>query len=284
MNSITAQNILKLQECFNVEVAQRVPIISHYPIGIEIEVKWRDYYPDLWEKYLSKNKYANLSELEKESLTEECTKRELILYEKLNKIAQCGISKGGDKYWEFVFEPVTNLELLDRQIRILQEIGALPDGRHSLHITIGGLKACKDVYYMLLVMEILMCSQERILSAFNKDQPKCSATWARKGMGGIFEKCAKELKHGYENAVELRTLELSADMDLYSDMKWLVSMLNTIQEKKQGLSTIKVEQWNKTVEKISQKLSDCYCEDKNWQKPNLDPASWQNYAHNFFIK
>lgn len=165
------------QDCFEKK------IISICPIGIEIEVKWRDYFPELFDKYLKNTNFKDLSDVEKENLTQECYILEDKLLPVLNKVTECGIEKGADKYWEFAFPPTSNINHTVEQIRILNKINAIPEGKHSLHLTIGGINNNRDTYYLLLLLEVLFCDKERLQSAFHKDNKQLSSTWARKGMG-----------------------------------------------------------------------------------------------------
>lgn len=282
MNKVSKNIIANLEKEFLIKAEEKPAMVSPYSIGIEIEVKWRDYFPELYQKYLLNKSFKELTVNEVRLLTEECNRQEEVLLPILNKVTQCGVNKGADKYWEFSFEPVTDIELLNRQLEILKLVGAIPGGYHSLHITIGGLKPSRDIFYALMIMELLMCTKERLYSAFNKENKKLSSTWAKKGYGGIFIKEANDLKYNSPYAVELRTLCYDTASDFYADMSWLIEALHNIKKKELLLIDNKVIAWNNSVYKLSQSFKNNGLSDVNWKKPNICPEIWENYILNYF--
>lgn len=287
MNNISQQVLTNLEKEFNLQSQINHVWQGIAPIGIEIEVKWRDYFPELWDKYLKNTTYKDLSDNDKKSLTEECSKLEEVLVPKLNATVDCGLEKGADKYWEFAFGPATQMDLMVGQVNVLQQANLIPSGSHSLHLTIGGLNGNKDSYYMLLLLESLYSTGERIKSAFHKENAALSGTWARKGMGGLFVKDKNDLKHGYETAIELRTLELS-DKHNIEDIVYLSSFLSDIIYIKKGQDSVlkesysnKITMWNNFVSKSSEILENYGLADKNWKKPNLSPEYWLQYISVF---
>lgn len=287
MNKLSQQVLTNLEQQFNVQSQINHVWQGICPIGIEVEVKWRDYFPELWEKYLKNSAYKDLSPIDQQCLTQECSQLEKILLPKLNATVNCGLEKGADKYWEFAFGPATQMNLMVGQVNVLQCANLIPSGSHSLHLTIGGLTGNKDSYYMLLLLETLFSTKDRIKSAFNKDNANISGTWARKGMGGLFVKDKNDLKHGYETAIELRTLELS-DQNNIEDIIYLTSFLSDIIYAKKQNNTVlnqsyqeKINIWNNFVNKSAEKLENYGLSDKNWKKPNLSPEYWIQYIDLF---
>lgn len=246
-------------------------------LGIEIEVKWKHYFPTLWEKYLKNSSYNNLSAENQTALTHECSELEKYLLPKLALTEQSGIQKGQDKYYEFAFPPVKNIYLLNSQINILKKENLIPIGEHCIHITIGNLTANKDSYYLLLMLELLMCSKERIASAFHKENKALSSTWARKGMGGIFVKESRELQYNCSHAIELRTLEINNDTDLLYILKLTSLISDTILNKNRNIKDDNTYFWNNWITKVQTILNEENLIDTNWKKPNLTPEYWHNY-------
>jgi hypothetical protein len=74
---------------------------------------------------------------------------------KLKTVTALGIPKGRDGYWEFAHLPTRHVETTLAEIGTLRSIGLLPNNqKHSLQITLGGLKRNKDVYMLLGILEI----------------------------------------------------------------------------------------------------------------------------------
>lgn len=251
------------------------------PIGVEIEIKWRDYFPQLWEKYLKNSPYSSLSLEKQTELTKECNKEEEILLPKLNKTITCGIPRGSDKYWEFAFNPSYNVSELIDQVETLQKTGLIPKGNHSLHVTLGNMKLTEDAYYLLLLLELHYINEDRIMSAFNKQNQKISASWARKGMGGLFLKDARELAFNSSCAIELRTLELSKNHSIKEVLLKTCFWSEIIIDKQNQITNSKVDIWNQLLFEMKQIVKSYNLTDENWKKPNIDPTVWLSYVNSF---
>lgn len=277
-----AQDILnKLQDRFNYYPSSNNNYQALCPIGIEIEVKWRDYFPQLWDKYLKNTPYKELTPEQQQALTLECTLLEKELIPLLEATVECGVEKGADKYWEFAFGPATQMHLIINQVKVLQEVNLIPSGDHSLHITIGNLTDNKDSYYMLLLLEMLFSTKERIATGFHKDNVNLSGTWSRKGMGGLFVKDSSDLKYGYTKAIELRTLQLSNNTDIENILN-LTSYLSDINyNKMQKIQTEENKLWDTWRDGAIEILVKNNLIDSNWKKPNLSAQYWHNYINQF---
>lgn len=251
------------------------------PIGIEVEVKWRDYFPQLWDEYLADTSYQELSSDKKHELTSRCAALEEFLLPRLKATAACGIEKGADKYWEFAFPPVTDVYILADQVNILKTEGLIPAGSHSLHVTVGGLHASRYSYYMLLLLEMLSCDANRIASAYHATNSKLSATWARKGLGGIYQKDAGDLQYGFSQAIELRTLALSNEMDVAKLLQTVSIISDTIHCIKHGRESDVTRAWKCFVDQAQQVLDEYGLDDTNWKKPNITQEYWDVYIDNF---
>lgn len=181
-------------------------------IGAEVEVRWRSYFPHLWRKYFlnGRRSYEQLSDYEKQKLTEECSRLEEGLLRNLQAIEKIGVPRGNDRYWEFAFLPVHHPATLIREISTLRGSHMIPErNRHSLHITIGGLPQSKDTGFLLMLLELLgYTSPERIKAGSVADRV---ATWDRKGRAGQRPRDPSVLLLGKTEGVEFRTLELPKD-------------------------------------------------------------------------
>lgn len=252
------------------------------PIGIEVEIKWKYFFPSLYDKYLKNTPYNLLPKETQNALTLECNELEKDLIPLLKLTEQCGIEKGQDRYYEFAFPPTKNIFLIYDQVSILQQYKLIPKGIYSIHFTLGELTNTKDTYYLLLILEALMCNKERIKEGFHKENKKISATWAKKGMGGIFLKESHELKHNYKNAIELRTLVLDTknNNDLNINHLKLISFISDIIYCKQNnidnhKENIKI--WDELISKIDTVLINHNLSTNNWKKPNLNAEEWNIY-------
>ena len=281
INAESELTIENLTQCFPTLLKRYEPYFAQNPIGLEVEVKWRDYFPGLWNKYLADTPYKMLAPELQKALSEECTELEKSLLPALELTQSCGVPKGADKYWEFAFAPVTNIELVCTQIDILQFHNLIPPGQHSLHMTLGNMRESKDSYYLLLLLELMTCDTKRIMTAFHKENHKLSASWARKGLGGLFVKEERELQHGAKEAIELRTLELTGHYNLYPFLKITSILSDIIINKQKKIPDMRVHAWNEFRHVAESLLKEKGLADENWKKPNLSPHYWQHYVEQF---
>jgi hypothetical protein len=269
----------KLNKEFDTDIQLKNTLLATNPLGLEVEVKWRYYFPTLWDKYLASCSYKDLSKEEQQNLTQECNALEQHLLPKLEKTVSCGIPKGLDKYYEFAFTPCCNIELITGQIDLLKEQQLIPEGLHSLHITVGNMKIDKNAYYLLLLLELITLEPQRIMEGFHKEHKNLSSAWARKGLGGLFQKESDDLQYGSTSAVEFRTLQINEKTDIY-ELLSLTSYVSDIiiNEQKNG---IKHALWSSFIEDSQEVLLKYDLADKNWKKPNLSPEYWQLYINHF---
>lgn len=243
------------------------------PIGIEIEVPWKAYFPDLW-----KPGFPNLCDAEMWLIWQECTEHERILLPRLQKTVECGVPKGADRYWEFAFDPVTDPSIVCNQYSILQANGLLPKGRHSLHITLGGLRVTRDTVFLALLLECMASSRERIMTGFHDEV--ISKGWARKGFAGVFEKEGDhDIQHGYQYAAEIRILHVPDTVeDLYRLLYKAQKYAFAVQQTQAGKS---VMWWNKLVFRLGAILEYHKLPNRNWRKPHLEPEVWNSFADQY---
>ncbi len=267
------RTITNLEKEFNIKTQYRKELYCQkFTIGIEIEVKFKYYFPDLYKQYFEGGKWKTLPYEDQCLINKEIDIFEESTLNKLQKTIECGIPKGKDKYWEFAFNPVNDLSLLIKQIDILKAIDLIPPGRHSLHITIGGpswysVKETRPLtFYALMILELLFSDRERVADGFGPDKVS-NATWAKKGMGGILEKNEYELE---DNIVgfEFRSLILKDDTNLED----LFGMLIFIMTDPRGI---------KLIEEIKKRMLLIGLPDVNWKRPAIKPEIWNLYIEKF---
>lgn len=262
-----SQTVNNLISEFDHTLEERPSIVSKYSVGVEIEVKFRYFFPELFRDFFENKSYSLYPPETKEKIDMLISEQEKELLPKLERTVALGIPRGLDKYWEFAFNPVYNLTLLYYQIEILKKVNLIPAGRHSFHISVGGIQQSSDLFYFLMILELLFIDKERIKSGFSKKDGHYSDTWAKKGMGGIFKKGKYDLL-GSDRGVEFRTLYIDEHTDIYRMFQILSSFLNGTY-KKEALANIK------------QEMLKVGLPDKNWEKPHLKPEIWEKYIAHF---
>ncbi len=241
-----------------------------YSIGIEIEVKFKYYFPELYNQYF-KNNYYNENIEERAEIDKIIYIYEKCLLDKLEKTIDCGIPKGNDRYWEFSFNPVYNLQLIINIINLLKQVDLIPNGQHSLHINIGDFELKKDIYWVLLILEVCFIDKNRIINGLKNDVNYLTPnTWAKKGVGGIMAKNNYLLKDT-NVGVELRTLYIDDTTDIVK----LFKTLNYF------LVKIKTDENIEILNEIKEYCINCGLEDINWGKPHLNKKYWDDYIDNF---
>jgi len=266
-DKISTETISKLESAFKVNSSHFDTAVSSVSIGIEIEVKFKYYFPEIHKKYFTNLKdYLALDYSEKTKIKLEIAEAEKELQEKLEKTIECGIPHGLDKYWEFAFNPAYDISLICKQVDILNQLNLIPKGKHSLHINLGDVKLTPKMYWILMTLELLYCSKERISSGFSKTVNYMSASWAKKGDGGILIKNYNDLQDS-EQGVELRTLQFNGDAKkLYEILNTLCFFLNN------GDNIISV---------LKKETKNVGLPNSNFGKPHLNPDVWQKYIENF---
>ncbi len=236
-------------------------------IGVEIEVPWSSYFPDLWEKYrLAELRVGDLPPSELDALQADCFEIEKILLPRLQATVECGIPRGNDRYWEFAFRPVYETSLLARQVELLTQAGLLPrDKRHSLQVTIGGIAPCRSLYYLAMVLELFHVDPSRVRSGIAKRQQIIHSGWMRKGRAGIHRKEADELEAGAQVASELRLLQLPTEAVEFAQlMKTVQWGANAIADLQDDLESDRTQNWKAVELACSQSLVRNGLPDQNW--------------------
>lgn len=241
-------------------------IISKFSIGVELEIKFKYLFPELHEKYfLNIDAFNALTDEERSVINKEIGDAEKFILERFNKTIECGIPKGLDKYWEFSFTPVYNLALIIHQVDILIQTGLIPEGKHSFHITIGGAEIKPEMYWNLLILELLFCDKERIASGFSVYDGR-NAAWAKKGEGGILIKNQFDLVEETQG-VEFRTLYLDTNKNNLPLL--LIALKDLLNNEFDLIETVKLE------------VMSLGLPDRNWRRPNTQLKIWKKYIENF---
>lgn len=273
INRRPLETLHNLHEAFGRNTATCVGVSRIVPVGIEIEVPWKAYFPDLWSE-----DFHTLSEERMAEITEECTRREAVLLPKLRKTIECGIKRGCDRYWEFALDPVTDISLIVNQVAVLRQAGLIPGDSNSLHITFGGLRVSRYSYYVALVMEALSVTPERVRSA--NYTTTSSKGWARKGKAGVFEKEGSyDMMHDYNYGTEIRMAQLperNSRLALMLDIsqRMAVEMYHI----QCGVLTTK-HQFDSFISELATVLFRAGLPDRNWGNPHTEPDIWDLYAH-----
>ncbi len=259
------ETIKNLQKLINKEYEEKESLISKYTIGAEIEVKFKYYFPEIFQEYFKDKNWFSYSDEEKKIITDKIDEEEKVIRPLLEATVEAGIPKGLDKYWEFSFNPVNNMTLLYYQIELLKLGNLIPKGEHSFHLTIGGIKPNKNMYHILMILQLLFMKKERILSGYNFEK-HLNTTWAKKGRAGILIKNHNDLINA-EDGTEFRTLCIYDDTDVYFLLKTLHNLLNN--------------KFDSLISKVITNMSEYNLPDKNWENIHKNVDLWKRYDDNF---
>jgi hypothetical protein len=257
--------ILNLQKLINKEYEEKESLMSKYTIGAEIEVKFKYFFSDLFKEHFENRKWNEYTQEERDYISSKIDEAEKNIRPLLEATVEAGIPKGLDKYWEFSFNPVNDMTLLYYQIELLKLGNLIPEGEHSLHISIGGLSVDKKIYHVLMILEFLFLKKERILKGYDSVK-ELNTTWAKKGRAGILKKNQNDLIDA-ENGAELRTLCLYPETDLYTMLKTLHYLLHN--------------DCYHLINPVIDKMKQMNLPDKNWENFYKNPDIWEKYVENF---
>jgi hypothetical protein len=264
------KTVENLSSAFSIPVPNIDDLFCPYSIGIEIEVKFRYYFPDIFDQYFTDGKFDTLTQEEKLRISTLIAQQETIILPQLEKVVYCGIPKGVDKYWEFSFNPVYNIKYLIQPILILKELNLIPSGRHSLHITLGGIKPTRTIYWILAYLQLLYIDKHRIQEALEKADIGNGYSWGKKGLAGILHKFQSDLEECREG-FEFRTLYI----DDQSDIIGLFTTLNTLLTMHHSCQHIEA------LDQLANKFKDFGLTDDNWGRPHQNQKKWEQYVEYF---
>lgn len=270
-NKEAIANLDRVAKHFGKELTIYEPILCDYSIGIEVEIKFRDFFPELFEKYFKDRTWDTYSPCEQATISDEITVEEerLEIKERLEKITELGIKKGRDCYWEFALDPVTDLSIILTQLDLLSQLEVLPEGAHSLHVTIGNLKSNEETYWIFAFCELMFSSAERISSGFDLRK---RMTFFKKGRAGLVVKRWRLV--GCDSAVEFRSLELVVDGELsvtHDKLVFLNKLLTSKPFRDEAISRAKGT------------FKDLDLPNENWGSYSDNPEVWDRYANNYEV-
>lgn len=218
-------------------------------IGIEIECPFSFYYPDLYERYFkSGKKFHEYSSYQLKGLNQELQKRQPLILQKLTNFSrQNNITRGQDRYWQFVFPPQYDCSKHYQIIRKLTNENLLPlEKPLSVHFTISGIDRDK-AYAVLFFLELKYLTKERLLQGFGNQY--FMPAWGKKlCKTGILKKDSRKLIDA-DYAYQLRILKLKmSDMpDVFSDLNKHINNGIIIEQAKNKCKELGLQwkPWNK---------------------------------------
>lgn len=255
------------------------------PIGIEIEVKFSEFFPEIWRAFgLECRGVRSMSAAELQSFSECCTLAEAPVLKLLHETVVAGVPRGNDRWWEFALDPVHDVALLFDQVVLLSACGALPRNRpHSLQVTLGDIAPCPDVYYLAMLLELRTVDQARIDYGLSQAENTIFTGWARKGRAGVYEKVGMDLKHGSVVGCELRALQLPTDdetlLQLLREASWAANVIAGKQGARARSAPEAEERWAEFVHDARSALKFHGLPDRNWSNgERIDQAAWRGFA------
>jgi hypothetical protein len=274
--------VTRLADAFGVRARPYIGRQISVPMGIEVEVRFHAFFPEIHRKYLSGRSFDSLDPAQKAAMSMDTSRAEEVLLPLLQRTVECGVPRGADRYWEFALNPCADTGLITQQLALLRDIGAIPSGyRHSLQITLGGLEAGADTGVLLFATELLHGMPSRIGQAFKQFLDGTPRNWAAKGRGGIFQKGGRDLIHGYGVATELRTLELPDDLDatlaLLDDVAAGAEILHRAGDGEPQAR----KSWDAFKLVAYESILSHGLPIANWRKPHQEPEIWERYIEVF---
>lgn len=277
LDEAAAKMLADLEDAFAVRSTTWPSIHSIVPLGVEIEVPWRAYYPLVWKKYFQDGKraYKDLSEEEQADFSALCAEVEVELFQKLEKASKCVPMFKGKRYWEFCLPPVHDLGILMSILQVLEKIGLCPfSGPHRTQITFGGLSITSYAYRVLMYLELRYGSKERMLQGTEIEG------WAFKGQAGLYQKKKEDLQFGYEKGIEFRPLILPPSLEEFSqlvrDSASLGAELQLLEQ--DGKPSERLERFS---DKLSLMLQSRGIPDERWDNPRVDIFPWKKFIQYF---
>lgn len=271
----------QLAAAFGLARHRPTPCPGTTPIGLEIEVPWSSYFPELWERFdLAHRKVRDLSVAETNALSAACADLEKDLLPRLHRTVACGVPRGNDRYWEFALDPVHDVTLLTHQVALLGDAGLLPrNRRHSLQITLGNLRATADVYHLAMLLELHTVDAHRVTFGLDQARAIVHTGWARKGQAGVLQKGASDLKHGSTVACELRLLSLPTEDGAFDHVMRLASFgANAIAQVQAGQTSELTERWRAQVAWQGRVLREHGLPNRRWKDRSQDASVWAGFA------
>jgi hypothetical protein len=255
---------------FGIELKRFEPIECNTSIGIEVELTFKSFFPVISEKYFKNKTWDSYTHEEKEIIDEEITivENTLGVKHRLEKTLELGIKKGRDCYWEFALDPVTDLSIILTQLQLLSDLDLLPDGEHSLHMTVANLENNQETHWIFFLAEMLFSSKKRIETGFSKDK---KLTYFRKGKAGLLLKRWQLVD--CKEAIEFRSLELviknRESSITHKKLEYICKIIND--------SVFR----NSELERCKTLFSVLNMPNKNWGNYKDNPEIWDSFSDNY---
>lgn len=264
--------IARLRESLNLPPAEQKPEIkSPLSIGIEVEMTWRQAFPDLAAQWPQEG--VSPKDVDKTSsaylrFSEEYDRHDKQMKPLLEQTKQVIPRPWRDAYWEFSFLPSNNVTVTTQELAILYDLGILSDNHsYALHMTVAGIDNNRDAYAFLCSLEQNGgTTPERILAA----QTSRTGAWACKGEGGLLRRQPSELVGDHRVGYEFRTLVASSQEQLTGLLVTAADLATLMQDK---------EAWANHRHEVESKLKAFGLEQKPWGKPKGQLSTWMKYIN-----
>lgn len=181
------------------------------------------------------------------------------------------IRRGRDAYVEFALQPKETMQELTNTVAGLYEKELLLEGEsYPLQCTIGNISATPAASYILLAAEVCDGTSGARIREIN--------TWAKRGVGGLWNRHSKELQLGMTKGVELRSLQLMGMQALMNTAKIIEASAMLANARKQCQDDAN-SQWLEFVAMLKNYMSEKgIVITRPWWNPVDDDDPWKSYA------
>jgi len=241
--------------------------ISPLSVGIEIEMTWRQAFPELSQRFVSPATLHKNSEAY-QTFSDAYDAHDKQLRPVLEHIKNVIPRVGADAYWEFSFLPTNNLSVTTAELSLLYDASILRDDQeYSLHMTVAGITNDRDAFAFLCGIEQAGgTSPQRIIDAANSKK----GSWARKGKGGALNRRPEELMGDDIIGYEFRTLSAQSEAQMNTVLTTAADLAH--------LYTADPEAWKAYRGSIERELTEHGLELKAWPRPRNDAEPWLRYS------
>ncbi len=181
------------------------------------------------------------------------------------------IRRGRDAYVEFALQPKETMQELTDTVNGLYDKSLLLEGEaYPLQCTIGNIPASPASSYILLAAEVCGGTSGARISELN--------TWAKRGVGGLWNRHAKEMQLGMKRGVELRSLQLMGMQTLRSAALIIESTAQLAHAREIGVTDAN-NQWQEFVRILKGYMAEKdIVITKPWWNPVANEDPWARYA------
>lgn len=260
--------VVALRDEFHLEPMERIDSEpSPFTIGIEIEMTWRQAFPDLAEQWPTPPD-KNILSPSYRKFSSAYDQRDKLLRPQLQTITKVIPHVGFDAYWEFSFLPTKNVSVTAQELRFLYDAGILLDGQnYSLHMTVAGIDNYRDAFAFLCCIEMAGgTTPARILEAIESKK----GAWSRKGGGGIMKRTPNELHGEDEMGYEFRSLTAISQEQLNVTLATAADLSHLIRHDPDTWKVLRAD--------IEQTLIAHGLPLEQWPRPKDDSSYWYKYA------